>query len=97
MTNRKSAALTTAASPAAKRPGRPRGAATQSPPTAEALLTRCIKCGSTERTAYRRTTETAHHGTKHGEPYTHIIRRWTSCAACGQHRVDMSHENRVSG
>lgn len=83
------------ASTAAKKPGRPKGSATQTLPTAEAQLTRCRKCESTDRTPYRRTTETAHRGEIHGRPYTHIVRRWTSCATCGQHRVDVSHENRV--
>lgn len=84
------------ASTATKKPGRPKGATTQSLPTAEAQLTRCRKCGSTDRTPYRRTTETAHNGQHQGQPYTHIVRRWTSCAACGQARVDMTHENRTS-
>lgn len=90
------AATPESASSAARRPGRPKGATTQTLPTAEAQLTRCRKCGSTDRTPYRRTTETAHCGQKHGEPYTHIIRRWTSCTHCGQARVDLTHENRCS-
>ncbi len=77
------------------RRGRPKGAATQTLPTAQSQLTRCRKCGSTDRTPYRRTTETSHAGQKHGESYTHIIRRWTSCQACGQARVDLTHENRL--
>ncbi|MBX3440366.1 MAG: hypothetical protein KF861_22945 [Planctomycetaceae bacterium] len=80
----------------AKRPGRPKGAATQTLPTADVQLSRCRKCDSTARTKYLRTTETAHTGQlPNGQPYTHIVRRWTTCSDCGQARVDLTHENRV--
>jgi hypothetical protein len=55
---------------------------------------RCPKCRSTERTAYANTTEKPIVGLHEGEPYTHVVWRSTTCAACGQARRDRSFENR---
>lgn len=77
--------------------GRPPGSKTRDYPQAEAQLTRCPRCGSTERQPYREgPIEHAHHGlTPTGEPYTHIVWRHTACKSCGQHRKDKSYENRL--
>ena len=77
-----------------KRPGRPKGAQTQPRPTAQASLSRCPSCGSTEREPYSQTRRTEYAGlTADGEPYTAIVRRWTACATCGQARIDKTYEH----
>jgi len=75
--------------------GRPEGAKTQPRPEAVAVPTRCPVCGSTERKPYTQTRVQEWAGTDpDGHPYTHIVRRWTACAACGQARIDRVYENR---
>lgn len=75
--------------------GRPRGSKNKPLDHAEGHLTRCPKCECTSRTAYTSKVEQAFAGTdEHGHPYTHIIRRRTSCTDCGQHRIDRFYENR---
>ena len=74
--------------------GRPPGSPNRDYELVAAEPTRCPKCGSTERTPYRNPTEQAYAGVDQGKPYTHIVRRYTSCKACGQFRIDRSHENR---
>lgn len=66
---------------------------------AAASLTRCPACGSTERAPYSAAPhEQASRGlTPDGEPFTHIIRRRTSCLNCGQCRIDRAYENRLGG
>ncbi len=62
--------------------------------TAEAPASRCAKCGSTNREHYdRRTVQTYAGIDPAGRPYTRIIRRWTKCTDCGQHRIDRTYEN----
>lgn len=76
--------------------GRPAGSRNRQYVHATAQPSRCPTCGSTEREAYFRTMETEYHGIDPaGQPYTHILRRWTHCAACGQARIDRSYELRV--
>ena len=78
-----------------KKPDRPKGAKTQSRPVSDGQPTRCPACGSTERTPYSQTKKQPHGGVDAaGKPYTHVVRRWTACAACGQARVDRTYENR---
>jgi len=80
------------------RVGRPKGTSNQSHPAAAARLSRCPKCQSTERGPYTRTTKQAHAGVDpDGHPYTHVVRRWTRCLACGQSRIDRTYENRTGG
>ncbi len=75
--------------------GRPPGSPNRNPETVDAERTRCPKCQSTDRQPYYRTTIAAYHGTDPaGQPCTHIVRRWTACAACGQHRIDRTYEFR---
>lgn len=77
--------------------GRPPGSKNKPVDHAEAMPSRCRQCGSTEREPYFRTTATEYGGLLGtGQSYTHIVRRWTRCAACGQTRIDLFHENRVS-
>ena len=74
--------------------GRPPGAKNVERSVAWSTPSRCKVCGSTERDPYTKRTVQAYGGkTPEGLPYTHIVRRWTRCTGCGQHRVDMSFEN----
>lgn len=84
---------------ATKRPtakaGRPPGAKTRQREQVAVIPSRCPVCGSTERLRYTRTTETAYGGTDPaGNPYTHLVRRWTACRDCGQSRIDKTFESR---
>lgn len=83
--------------PTAKKPGRPKGAKTQARETADAQITACSRCGSTDRTPYKSRRELCHGGIdpKTGAAYTHTVWRNTECAACGQARVDIHRENRT--
>ena len=72
--------------------GRPKGAETKDRDTADVQLSRCRRCGSTERTPYYNKKELI---TRRDPQFTHIVLRYTSCAACGQHRVDRTLEKRT--
>ena len=77
--------------------GRPPGSKTQDIPHAEAILTRCPTCGSTERSDYINRREHECAGvTPDGKPYTHTVWRDTTCLKCGQRRCDITRENRVT-
>jgi hypothetical protein len=56
---------------------------------------RCKKCGSTERSAYRPMHETHINRTPSGKPATHAVWRACHCLKCGQHRRDVFYENRL--
>ena len=76
--------------------GRPPGSKNESVDQVDAMATCCRQCGSTEREPYFRTSAQEYAGLlATGQPYTHIVRRWTRCSACGQVRIDLFHENRV--
>lgn len=76
--------------------GRPKGSKNRDVTNAAGELTRCPKCHSTERNPYTKRELQAFAGiSPEGKPYTHIARRWTSCATCGQHRIDRVYENHV--
>ncbi len=77
----------------AKKDGRPAGSRNRRYDTVRILPSRCAKCGSTRRTRYTHTRRQPYPGLAHGEPYTHIARRRTTCADCGQARVDLAYEN----
>lgn len=82
-----------------KKPGRPAGSRNVTPDHAEGRLTRCLTCGSTDREPYYKTTAIHHGGVDpEGNPYTHIVRRWTRCAACLEKtpRIDRFYENRMT-
>lgn len=77
--------------------GRPAGSRTKNSPEAAVELSRCSKCGSTERAAYSSKHEQAYSGLDgFNQPFTHIIRSRTHCLCCGQHRVDRTLENRLT-
>lgn len=77
--------------------GRPAGSRTKNSPEVPAELSRCPKCGSTERTAYTGKHEQTYSGLDpFNQPFTHIIRQRTACVNCGQHRIDRTLENRPS-
>ena len=81
---------------ASKTRGRPKGAANQKPDHVDGQLTRCPRCQSTDREPYFRTAVATYAGTDPaGKPFSHIVRRWTRCAACGQVRIDRVYENRT--
>jgi len=81
--------------PRKKKPGRPAGSQNVTRDQAEAKPSRCKACDSTEREAYTKTDVQEFGGQDpNGRPFTHIVRRWTRCAACGQARIDLSYENR---
>lgn len=59
-------------------------------------LSRCPKCGKTDRAKYRLTGSVAHAGTtSDGQEYTHVVRRRTKCLSCGKPRIDRFFENRA--
>ena len=64
--------------------------------TAAADVSRCPKCGSTEREPYHHPRELAQGGEdRDGNAYTHVVWRNTACRSCGQARVDRTYENRL--
>jgi len=60
----------------------------------DSIKSRCPKCQSTDRTPYSGTVTVHAPGMDGTQPYTHVVKRWTKCAKCGQARVDQSLENR---
>lgn len=78
--------------------GRPAGSENRQYDYVDASVTRCRKCGSTERTRYEQTRELSQDGTTpDGLPFTHVVWRRTCCKACGQWRIDRFYENRKGG
>lgn len=60
-------------------------------------VTRCAKCGSTDRLPYFGTITKPISGLDpDGNPFTHVIWRRTRCKSCGQTRIDRHRENRSS-
>ena len=58
-------------------------------------ISRCEKCGSTERAPYQPHPRVlATPGIRDGKPFTHVVWRRTNCTACGQHRIDKAYECR---
>ena len=65
----------------------------QTLPVVPATVTRCPKCGSTDRTEYSHTTRHAIVGiAPDGHEYSHVVWRTTQCNRCGQRRRDRSYE-----
>lgn len=73
--------------------GRPKGAKTVKKPESTGVLTRCKRCGSTDRDRYTnpRTIQQSGIGPD-GKPYNQITWRNTCCKSCGQVRVDKFYE-----
>lgn len=79
----------------ATRSKKPAASKAAPPPASQAApqVTRCAKCGSTERQPYRGEPRVIAQGGVHqGQSYTHVVFRNTACAECGQHRCDRSYE-----
>jgi len=72
--------------------GRPKGRRTVRQ-TAEVSPSRCPKCDSTRREAYRNPRRIEQAGIYHGTAYTAIVLRNTRCLDCGQCRVDREYLN----
>lgn len=68
-----------------RKPGRPTGSKTKERDEAEAPASKCRACGSTDRAPYSKKDVQHYDGQQ-------IIRRWTHCLECGQHRVDITRE-----
>lgn len=62
--------------------------------TAVAIVSRCPRCKSTERSPYENSHEHAVVGEENGQPYDTVIWRTCRCLKCGQWRVDRSTECR---
>jgi len=79
----------------ARSPGRPPGAKNLDVEEIEGELTRCPKCGSTERGPYfnRRDLPIRGNHLVTGLPYTSIVVRRCQCLGCGQHRDDKHYLN----
>lgn len=72
---------------------RPKGSKNAQVDVAHVEVTRCRKCGSTERTAYYNTRVREASGTDaEGRAYNQIVWRRTTCINCGQVRDDISRE-----
>jgi len=69
--------------------GRPRGSSSFERDLVDAPVSRCARCGSTERLDYRNV-ETIHGEGRdpQGRPYTAVELRPTKCISCGQSRID---------
>lgn len=78
-----------------KTPGRPAGSPNEQAVQTTVPISRCPKCGSTERVPYYNRRERAISGvTPDGHPYTHVVWRRTRCENCGQVRDDRTYEQR---
>jgi hypothetical protein len=85
---------TTKRQPPTTKKGRPKGSRNHQVDHAAVELSRCPKCGSTEREAYARKHVQRIAGTDaEGRPSPAIVRRRTRCLGCGQHRIDRSYEH----
>ena len=64
--------------PKKRSPGRPEGSPNVKADQSEVVLSRCAKCGSTEREPYFGTPfEVPFAGEKDGKPYTHVVKKRT--------------------
>lgn len=72
--------------------GRPRGSKTQTVKQVHAPKSRCIRCGSTDRTPYTNRRHLDYAGTIDGHPFNRVVWRRTTCVRCGQARDDKTHE-----
>ncbi len=78
-----------------RKPGRPKGSTNREYETAEVVVSRCLKCGSTNRLRYGEMGEprvVKHNGVHDGVAYARVVWRKTKCIDCGQHRIDKSWE-----
>lgn len=76
--------------------GRPVGSKTEDRPVVTTILTRCLKCDSTDRVPYRAKNTIEGFGiAPDGKPYTAVNLRPTKCNSCGQCRIDREYEYSV--
>ena len=81
-----------------KKTGRPVGSKTRDRVVVDVRVSQCPMCDSTERKHYRDPRRVDGDGiTPDGRPYTAVILRPTTCANCGQHRVDRSYVCELKG
>lgn len=79
--------------PAISSPPANRFTAPADKPTVDGELTRCPRCGSTDRTSYTNRRELQHAGTTPaGRPFNLVVWRDTTCAECMQLRCDRHYE-----
>jgi len=72
--------------------GRPSGTKNHDCDRVEVVVSRCMKCDSTERAPYHGTKELKYSGaTPDGREYNRVFWRKTVCLVCGQHRIDKSY------
>lgn len=77
----------------AKKRGRPAGSKTKTRSQSIGELTRCGKCQSTKRSAYKGHPHIEKiTGVRNGKPFNRIVRRVTKCLDCDQHRFDLTYE-----
>ena len=76
-------------------PGRPVGAKTADRDVVDVEVSRCKRCGCTDRAPYSSKIELVGCGVHNGQPYTSVIVRHTQCQNpdCYQHRVDRFYQN----
>lgn len=67
---------------------RPKGSRNLERDYVDVDLSRCAKCGGTEREPYTNTATQVYPGMRDGKPYNRIVRNHTRCKTCGQARVD---------
>lgn len=73
--------------------GRPKGAKTVKKPESTGVLTRCKRCGSTDRERYTNSRTVQQSGIgPDGEPYNQVTWKNTRCKSCTQARVDKFYE-----
>lgn len=79
--------------------GRPPGRKTSDRPVSDVQLSRCHKCGSTDRVVYGKeghTTRIPGQGKDpNGNDYTAVLLSPTRCKACGQTRFDRRYVNEI--
>lgn len=76
-------------------PGRPPGSSTNGPtPVVDTIVSRCRKCGSTNRAPYWGKIERDCRVVRDGVEFTHLVLRSTRCTDCGTIRRDRHFENR---
>ena len=80
--------------PAKPKAGRPQGSTNKQVDQATAEVSTCRMCQSTRRAPYMNKVEQQIAGVRNGKPFTHIVWRRTRCLDCGQHRSDVTWENR---
>lgn len=77
-----------------RRPGRPAGSTNDTAGVVDTVVSRCPRCGSTNRAPYWGKIERPCGVSRGGVEYTHLVLRSTRCLDCGTQRRDRHFENR---